>query len=361
MTLNQPRQKTIKRLFALSGNRCYFSTCNNPLVDESGKVTGRICHIKGRKSGSPRYDPTQSDEERHGFDNLLLMCPLHHDVIDSDPDSYSVTRLKEIKVKHETLFAGGMEPSDDIANQFLFNLSQGSIIYTKNQKGGQTAHSIVNIITSDGAQDLKLIDEKSTEIQKLLDKLIKLIIKLYRTKSKSAYHFSSIIHKSNILQSYFGIIASSSPNKPIDDEYIYFLDGKYYIIPNSGTLRIESEKGGYNNLISWSSHPVKIKNVLSKFFKDIINFVKEEHNINLNINSDFFLNEFEKLISERGFCIRCGISIDYNSSYPYCDNCYGVWAEFNNPEYLENFCHLCGEKFPTSKNKPLCDDCYWNK
>jgi len=78
------------------------------------------------------------------------MCPLHHDIIDSDPESYTVTRLKEIKSKHESLNVGGSEPSDDIAKQFIANITSssinhGSIIFTQHQMGGQVAHSIVNV------------------------------------------------------------------------------------------------------------------------------------------------------------------------------------------------------------------------
>ena len=49
-----------------------FPRCPLPLVDiSSGKVTGRICHIKAQKSGGPRYDPDQTDEEQHD-----LLCHL---------------------------------------------------------------------------------------------------------------------------------------------------------------------------------------------------------------------------------------------------------------------------------------------
>jgi hypothetical protein len=116
----------------------------------SGKVTGRICHIKASNQHGPRYDPNQTDEERHGFDNLILMCPIHHDVIDSDIESYTVERLKGIKAAHESQNAQGAEPNDEIARQFITNISSntvthGSIIFTQNQMGGQVAHSITNI------------------------------------------------------------------------------------------------------------------------------------------------------------------------------------------------------------------------
>jgi hypothetical protein len=78
--MSGPTAAIMKALFALSSNQCAFPGCSQPLVDPpSGKVTGRICHVKARSEGGPRYDPGQSDEERHGFGNLLLMCPMHHD------------------------------------------------------------------------------------------------------------------------------------------------------------------------------------------------------------------------------------------------------------------------------------------
>ena len=122
MDLANPRLKTIKRLFAVSGNCCYFPNCNTPLVDEeSGIITGEICHIKGKKTVSPRYDSEQSEEERHGFDNLLLMCPIHHKVIDDDSASYTFSRLKEIKSSHEKIHTEGEELSDDAAFQPYHN------------------------------------------------------------------------------------------------------------------------------------------------------------------------------------------------------------------------------------------------
>jgi len=120
-----PSVANVKRLFAVSGNRCTFPGCAQPLVDEaSGRVTGRVCHIKAESPGGPRYDPEQSEEERHGFANLVLMCPLHHDVIDSDIEKYTMERLLEIKARHEARYAGGAEPSDDVARQFVLQFAE---------------------------------------------------------------------------------------------------------------------------------------------------------------------------------------------------------------------------------------------
>lgn len=101
MKRTEPKLSTIKRLFALSKNQCAFPQCNLPLIEKEGIVTGIVCHIKARSKGGPRFDSSQNDDERHGFDNLVLMCARHSKIIDSDPDTYCVDTLRDIKHVHE--------------------------------------------------------------------------------------------------------------------------------------------------------------------------------------------------------------------------------------------------------------------
>jgi hypothetical protein len=97
-----PGITAVKTLFGASRNQCYFERCEEHLTDPSWKtVKGQIAHIKGERPRAARYDAMQSPEDRHHFDNLMLLCPNHHTLIDSlDPDSYSVERLKEMKRRH---------------------------------------------------------------------------------------------------------------------------------------------------------------------------------------------------------------------------------------------------------------------
>lgn len=146
--MSAPSVATIKRLFAVSSNLCAFPQCSQALV-HGDKVTGRICHIKAASPDGPRYDPHQSDTERHGFNNLLLMCPIHHDVIDSDVVSYTVERLNMMKIEHETVSAITPDISETLANQIILNsgnlkIDSGSFVITHNQSGGQAAHIINN-------------------------------------------------------------------------------------------------------------------------------------------------------------------------------------------------------------------------
>lgn len=99
--MREPKPSTIKRLFAYSRNKCAFPQCDLPIVEETGTVTGIVCHIKARNRGGPRHDAKQSDEERHAFDNLHLLCSRHSKVIDSEPRKFTVELLKELKEIHE--------------------------------------------------------------------------------------------------------------------------------------------------------------------------------------------------------------------------------------------------------------------
>ena len=145
---SKPSLATVKRLFAVSGNRCGFPRCRQPLVHE-GKITGRICHVRAASPEGPRFDGSQGDEERNGFDNLLLLCPIHHDVIDADVRAYTVDRLLTMKFEHERSSTQSLGLSDAEAQQLISNLSDisvdgGSLIITNYQSGGQAAHIINN-------------------------------------------------------------------------------------------------------------------------------------------------------------------------------------------------------------------------
>lgn len=150
MAASGPGITDIKLLFARSGNRCAFPKCRAPMaVNES--LTGEVCHIKGARPGSARYDPGQTDLERHAYANLLLMCPTHHTVIDDDEKTYTVERLWEIKATHEAQSA----PISDaeaaaVAEKFVLVQAATNI----GQSGGLSAHTVnASTITVQSAPD----------------------------------------------------------------------------------------------------------------------------------------------------------------------------------------------------------------
>jgi hypothetical protein len=146
-----PNPKVVKRLFALSGNRCAFPKCISPIV-QADVVVGEICHIKAASPGGPRYDPAQSPEERHGYDNLVLLCANHHKVVDDDTDAYTVTRLLKLKLGHEQNVSA--TPENQLAEGVRLLIDQS--ITATNQSGGITAHTVnVHVHGGSGIADDK--------------------------------------------------------------------------------------------------------------------------------------------------------------------------------------------------------------
>ncbi|SUE16251.1 Uncharacterised protein [Rhodococcus gordoniae] len=101
----RPRDSVIKRLYALSMNRCAFPECTTEIVETgTGTVVSEVCHINAHSVGGPRYDAGQTDEERQGFDNLIIMCKVHHAVVDDENnlDRFTTEYLHNLKREHET-------------------------------------------------------------------------------------------------------------------------------------------------------------------------------------------------------------------------------------------------------------------
>lgn len=115
-----PSLKTIKRLCTLSGNRCAFPGCSALLVNENSEaVLGEICHIRARGEGGPRYDKSQTNEERNSFANLILLCSTHHTLIDGDEKQYTVERLQQIKTAHNPTANPEVQPIDTVRAERL--------------------------------------------------------------------------------------------------------------------------------------------------------------------------------------------------------------------------------------------------
>ncbi|MBD1857484.1 MULTISPECIES: Shedu anti-phage system protein SduA domain-containing protein [Leptolyngbya] len=96
---------TKKAVFTKSGYRCAFPNCKAQLTTESGTFLGEIAHILAVYAGGPRYDSTIPNNG-NTEENLILLCPTHHALVDREPTNYHVEWLKNVKAAHELRIAG---------------------------------------------------------------------------------------------------------------------------------------------------------------------------------------------------------------------------------------------------------------
>lgn len=97
-----------RMLLQRSGNVCAFPDCRllltapgppeNPVV-----VLGEMAHIVAESPNGPRGESPLTPEQRNLYQNLILLCNQHHQLIDSDAALaiYTVARLTAMKEEHE--------------------------------------------------------------------------------------------------------------------------------------------------------------------------------------------------------------------------------------------------------------------
>jgi len=98
--------KTHKMIWGRSGNICAFPDCKKELVMDISEtddisVVGEEAHIVAKENNGPRGNSSLTAEDRDKYNNLILMCSIHHKVIDEHPNKYPVEKLISYKKNHE--------------------------------------------------------------------------------------------------------------------------------------------------------------------------------------------------------------------------------------------------------------------
>ena len=92
-----------KMLYANSGNVCAMYGCRKKLVSDNTANIAEICHIEAVNENGARYNSNLTDEYVNSYENLILLCPGCHKIIDdkANAELYTVEYLKRMKQIHE--------------------------------------------------------------------------------------------------------------------------------------------------------------------------------------------------------------------------------------------------------------------
>lgn len=127
----------------------------------------------------------------------------------------------------------------------------------------------------------KKLEKVRSKFQEGLDLIIDLLA--HRTSGTFATRFSN----SEKLQEVFGVIIKNPQSDNLVDENFYFLNGKYYFIPNSAFLRIKTEGGQYNgyaNFLTPKDNNQLKNDRLNQLIQEIEEFIEEKYNFSLSYN-----------------------------------------------------------------------------
>lgn len=128
-------------LWTLAAGRCEFAGCNRLLIGDlvAGKEDGKfgfIAHIVADSENGPRGDKVRSTLLKQDINNLMLMCPVHHKLIDVDHVAdYPEATLIAMKQEHESRIEVVTDMDADRAShvlRFAANIGQlESLVSTK--------------------------------------------------------------------------------------------------------------------------------------------------------------------------------------------------------------------------------------
>ncbi len=136
-------QSTVTEIGKAVGYRCSNPDCRRPTVAANAKQDGIVtlavaAHICAASPGGPRYNAAQTQSERRSKDNGIWLCQNCGRLVDADPASYPVEKLKEWKRSaqekafHELVAPSQPSPSAEAARI-------GSLIASDNREGADTS------------------------------------------------------------------------------------------------------------------------------------------------------------------------------------------------------------------------------
>ncbi len=117
-------QKSIKILWSAAGGRCAFPGCWERLcyheAEEAAPYTlGEMAHICGERPEANRHDANQTNVQRDDYQNLILLCPTHHTLIDRKENEavYTIEILREMRAEHEVRVLERLDQDPMLTNQ----------------------------------------------------------------------------------------------------------------------------------------------------------------------------------------------------------------------------------------------------
>lgn len=112
-----PSIPTVKSLWTRARNQCAWPTCVQVLTEDAVDVktgesfvtvVGEQAHIRSRKPNGPRHDPDYDKSRLDSHENLILLCPTHHTVIDDNNgaayDAEALVKLREVHERRQDQF-----------------------------------------------------------------------------------------------------------------------------------------------------------------------------------------------------------------------------------------------------------------
>lgn len=155
--------KTRKLLWGKSGNRC--AICKKELViertsNDNESVVGDECHIISPHSNGPRHVSGCNGEWIDSFDNLILLCKVHHKMVDDQCETFTKELLQRIKFDHHKWVRERLTEHEECKPLRIKRIKENIPEYLNRITSGK---EVVNLMHNVMAYDFDYDDLESSE------------------------------------------------------------------------------------------------------------------------------------------------------------------------------------------------------
>ncbi|HVW24144.1 MAG TPA: hypothetical protein VHC69_02170 [Polyangiaceae bacterium] len=103
-------EKDIKRLWGLAAGKCSEPSCTTDCIQfvetDDPLLIGEMAHVIAKEAKGPRGRKGGGEDT---YENLVLLCPTHHRVVDKAPTRFPEELLHRWKSEHETRVRRALE------------------------------------------------------------------------------------------------------------------------------------------------------------------------------------------------------------------------------------------------------------
>ena len=119
-------------------------------VEGRPATNAQIAHINGALPGSARYDPAMTDRHRAAFDNLVLLCKPHHDLVDRiSAADYPAETLRGWKTGREGSGPSPLADLHGLTEERLADMLEAAMRHHQPQRV-VTAETLAGIVVGNG-------------------------------------------------------------------------------------------------------------------------------------------------------------------------------------------------------------------
>ena len=172
MSRKATTSSTSRALLAKSGNVCAFPGCPHELITDDNLFVADVCHIEAANPRGARYNPSSRNEDRRSYNNLMILCHAHHRRIDSDPKTYTVERLSQMKIEHESLVRDTVfEANASVVSQVEQSMESYWTALAKRQEKHPVPELAVNVKpAATGAEVFSALPDQFQRMEVLLER-----------------------------------------------------------------------------------------------------------------------------------------------------------------------------------------------